>query len=299
MKKKFFYVAASIGLFNLQTAMGDTQPDSLGLPGDNFNLYGAMDLFKQSENAEDFEKAINSADNSINNLDLNNDGEVDYIKVIDHSVGDDKVLILQAVISENESQDVAAIEMEKKSNDNVSLQIVGDEALYGKNYIVEPKPENDVAPGRAAPSRVVTHVHVNVWGWGGPRWMYRPAYVVWASPYKWRYYPIWWKPWRPSPWAVYHPRVIRYHHPYYHRVYVYNAPRAHKVYYGHRTTSSTVRDRYKVPVDRRERINRESRPADVRQKPAVKRDATNMQHERKAVKKTRKTNRKSVNGPRK
>ena len=49
--------------------------DSLGLPGDNLNLYAVLDLFQQSETFEIFEKKLNEEDSKINNLDLNNDGK--------------------------------------------------------------------------------------------------------------------------------------------------------------------------------------------------------------------------------
>ena len=64
-------------------SQADIKADSTGLPGDNFSLQGAMDLFSKATSPEDFEKAINDEKNNVNNLDLNGDGEIDYIKVID------------------------------------------------------------------------------------------------------------------------------------------------------------------------------------------------------------------------
>jgi hypothetical protein len=126
--------------------------DSLGLPGDNFDLYGALELFKNSSSPEDFEKALNSPNNGINNLDLNGDNQTDYIRVIDHSQDNSHSIVMQDVLSQNQLQDVAVIGMEK-NNDQVNLQVIGDEALYGKNYIIEPadlsansQPNNNQAP---------------------------------------------------------------------------------------------------------------------------------------------------------
>lgn len=56
---------------------------------------------------------INSEDNHVNNLDLNADGDIDYIKVIDKSDGDVHAFVLQVIVSETENQDIAVIEMEK------------------------------------------------------------------------------------------------------------------------------------------------------------------------------------------
>ncbi len=221
-------------------ANAQAKSDSLGLPGDNFDLYGALELFKESSSTEEFEKALNSKDKQINNLDLNQDGFVDYVKVVDRSTKNDKILILQDVISENESQDIAVLEMEKKGENAARLQIIGDEALYGKDYIIEPKEENSADEKTVVSNNTQTTVYVNVWSWPGVNWIYGPRYSVWSSPYHWRVYPTWWSPWSPLGWNVYYPYVRRYHHPYYHRTTYYHAPHIHKVYYGHRTTSSRV-----------------------------------------------------------
>ena len=72
MKKHFvlilFFAIANIGLGYAQKI---EQTDSLGLPGDNLNLYAVLDLFQKSETFEIFEKKLNEEDSKINNLDLN------------------------------------------------------------------------------------------------------------------------------------------------------------------------------------------------------------------------------------
>src|SRR6187399_3572132 len=115
------------------------QPDSTGLPGDNFSLQGALEMFKKAGSPEELEKLINSQDNGVNNLDLNGDGQIDYIKVIAKKQGDAHVFVLQDVISDKESQDVAVIELEKTGDANAVVQIVGDEDIYGDTTTVEPR----------------------------------------------------------------------------------------------------------------------------------------------------------------
>ena len=44
--------------------------DSLGLPGDNLDLYATLTLFQDSKTIEDFEEELNKEDTGINNLDL-------------------------------------------------------------------------------------------------------------------------------------------------------------------------------------------------------------------------------------
>jgi hypothetical protein len=245
--------------------------DSLGLPGDNLDLYGVLDLFKKSENPEAFEKALNSSETKLNNLDLNGDGEIDYIRVIDRTDKDVHALVLQIPVNEDEAQDVAVIEIEKNADGTTHLQIVGDEELYGKNYIIEPteeksagslaserssKPPQSTQPAvtPAQPS-AAPPVVINVMAWPAVGYMYRPVYAPWVSPWRWRYYPDYWHPWRPIYWGMYHP--YWYPHHYYHqRVYVYGMVRAHDMYYNHRVVSRTVYQRRTVPrsgVERQQR----------------------------------------------
>ncbi|MES2761691.1 MAG: hypothetical protein V4677_05770 [Bacteroidota bacterium] len=258
-------VLLCLGISNL--AISQTKPDSLGLPGDNFDLYGALDAFKKAKTPEELEKALNAKDNDINNLDLDGNGKVDYVKVLDKKEKDGHTLILQTAVSENETQDVAVIEVEKTATENAHVQIVGDEELYGKDYIVEPKDEtaktsgekkqgveDDVYSTSDNSDRPVnnntsysnndpnTNVVVNVWGWPSVQYMYAPAYTVWVSPWYWGYYPPWWSPWQPIYWHYHHRRAWHYHHHgFYHRTNFYRSPAIHAYYYGRRTSSGAVR----------------------------------------------------------
>jgi len=230
-------------------------PDSTGLPGDHFSLMGALELFKASSSPEDFEKRLNSEDSQVNNLDLNEDGEVDYVRVIGHMEGDLQVLVLQVPVSASESQDIAVIEMERQGPDEVILQIIGDEDVFGETTIVEPYEQYTVAPGemrREEPSRVV----VNVWAWPAVRFMYAPGYTVWVSPWRWRNYPGWWRPWRPLRWSAWHVRVSPFRNHRYHVVTTHRVVRAHNVYAPRRTHSTVVRSKTTVVRTRQGAVKR-------------------------------------------
>ena len=243
--KKLIFVLAFIFTFLQFNAYTQTSTDSTGMIGDNFSLEGALELFKQSESPEDFEKKINEEDNYINNLDLNQDGKIDYIKVIDNVDGNAHALVLQTDINEKESQDIAIIEMEKTGENKVVLQIVGNEDLYGADTYVEPVSEesnttnvivvNNTTP--AAPTVVV-----NVWTWPTVRYIYGPHYHIWISPWRWGYYPYYWRPWRPHPWRYYHSRTVHYH-VHFRPVHVHRVHHAHRVYTPHRRTSVVVHKR--------------------------------------------------------
>ena len=112
----------------------------LGLPGDNLDLYAVLDLFQKSKTIEEFEKSLNEEKTGINNLDLNLDNKVDFIKVETKQKDESFTFILQVDVTEKETQDVAVILVDRDKNKKVTLQIVGDKDLYGKDYVVEPKP---------------------------------------------------------------------------------------------------------------------------------------------------------------
>ncbi len=98
----------------------------LGLPGDNLDLFAVLDLFQKSKTIEDFEKSLNEEKTGINNLDLNLDNKVDFIKVVTKQDGDDFTFILQVDVTEKEIQDVAVILVSKDKDKKITMQIVGD-----------------------------------------------------------------------------------------------------------------------------------------------------------------------------
>ena len=250
---KFFLwaaLAASLLAAPLQ-AQEQNDVDSTGLAGDHFSLEAALDLFKQSSSLEDFEKRLNEEDNPANNLDLNEDGQIDYIRVVDRMDGDVHAIVLQAPVSEAESQDVAVIELEKTGAESAVLQILGDEDVFGEQVIAEPVGEEGVESpkGRGGPAVHLAPdaIIVNVWLWPSVRYMYRPAYVVYVSPWRWGLYPTWWRPFRPRPWGLYHAR-IRPYRAHYHVVTTHRVVRAHRAYTPHRTHSKVVRTRTTTKV---------------------------------------------------
>ena len=229
------------------------QEDSTGLPGDNFSLQGALEMFKQSSSIEEFEKLINSQNKNVNNLDLNGDGEIDYIKVIDKTGKDVHAFVLQVAVSETENQDIAVIELEKTGDTTAVAQIVGDEEIFGEQTIVESSDEGDEmesnddgkGSGPSADYTEASRIVVNVFFWPSVRFVYRPAYVPWVSPWRWRHYPGWWRPWRPLTWNVFHPRRLVYHRN--HAVVrTHRVVAAHRVYTPYRASSTVVRNRTTV-----------------------------------------------------
>ncbi len=237
MKTQFFSLIAALLIAGSSALKAQDWPrEYLGLPGDNLNLYAVMNLFQNSETLEGFERELNNYDNMINNLDLNSDGYVDYIMVFNYADGDVHHIVLRVALNETEYQDVAVFVVEKLRTGAVQIQLFGDEALYGPDYIIEPAFAETPNPGysptatttkvekqKAKARRNVTVVHTTYYEvatWPVITYIYRPTYVVYRSPWRWRSYPVYWHAWTPHYWHFYY----GYHYNWYDHYYAYYRP---------------------------------------------------------------------------
>ena len=169
--------ALSTSFFSLQAQRTVTTTRALSEDiSDNLDLDAVASIFGDSENLEDFEQRLNDPDNRISNLDLNEDGYTDYLRVVENSSDQNSLVVVQAVLDEDVYQDVATIEIEKTNNGNPRIQIVGDSYIYGSNYIIEP---------------VFVHRPVIF------SFFWSPRYVAYQSPYYWNSYPEWYSYCRP------------------------------------------------------------------------------------------------------
>src|SRR3954462_6871526 len=91
----------------------------LGLPGDNLDLYAVLTLFQKSKTIEAFEKSLNDEQTKINNLDLDLDKKIDFIKVTTKKKDDAFSFILQVDVTKTETQDVAVIYVTKDKDKKV------------------------------------------------------------------------------------------------------------------------------------------------------------------------------------
>ena len=231
-------------LFFLITGGTAVMGQDAEVPGDNFSLEGALELFKKSESPQEFEKMLNAQDSKVNNLDLNGDGYIDYVRVIDRNEGNVHTFTLQAVISDTEVQDVAVIALEKKANGKAVLQIIGDEDVYGMETIIEPTQDVRVNAGTSTATSVA-----NVWTWPSVQYVYSPSYVVWVSPWSWTVRPVWWYHWHPVAYYRYNSWWQPYR-PYYARCYSPRIVYASHIYRPYRTTSVIVHRRHETQITR-------------------------------------------------
>jgi hypothetical protein len=192
MKRQLILSAAWMLLLGISILFADEEvtvtPASEAAEG--LDLQAVSELFKESENLEAFEKSLNDPELGINNLDLDENGEVDFIRVVEETDGDSRMVILQDCLGEDEFQDVATIEIEK-SDEDYNMQVQGNDELYGEGYYVEP-------------------VHVHIHAWPIVTWLYRSTHRPYWSAYYFGYYPWWWRVRHPVLRHAYRERAVIY-----------------------------------------------------------------------------------------
>ena len=252
--KKLIITSILALLIAAGTTKAQNRPDEyLGLPGDNLNLYAVMKLFQESQTLEDFERKLNDENSRINNLDLNGDNLIDYIMVKDYPDGNVHNIVLQVALNQNEKQDVAVFTVQRFNNGTAQIQLIGDEALYGKNYIIEPiyadnsggtpNPGYSGSGGYGNDINVVSSTGFDIAAWPLIRFMYLPGYVAWNSSWYWGYYPSYWHPWRPFFWDYYygyHYNLYKDYDSHYHRWNIHRYDRWNDFYFTSRRSYSPV-----------------------------------------------------------
>jgi len=139
------------------------------------DLNAVAAAFAEARTVAEFEQLLNSSRYMINNLDLNRDGWIDYLRVIETHRGVYHTFLIQACLAPAVYQDVATLIAEHRPN-ALYVEVVGDRWLYGPNYIVRP----------------VFIKRPPLWDIFG-----RPAYVAWNSPYYYNYWPSYYQ--KPKP----------------------------------------------------------------------------------------------------
>ena len=103
--------------------------------GDNLDLKALGELVRTSRDATSIEKQLNSP-GSINNIDLNGDGNVDYIKVTEYPAGPNTQGFSFTVdLTDTEKQEIATIEISQNpATSQATMNINGNQNVYGAGY---------------------------------------------------------------------------------------------------------------------------------------------------------------------
>ena len=97
------------------------------------DLDATTELAKKAKDAADFERLLNSQAEAVNNIDLNDDGKVDYIKVTEYGSGDQRGFSLTDEISPGKTQEIATIDIQRENN-TATVQTTGNPSLYGPGH---------------------------------------------------------------------------------------------------------------------------------------------------------------------
>ena len=139
------------------------------------DLQAVAAAFAEAKTVKEFEMLLNSSRYMINNLDLNGDGYIDYLRVLETRKGYYHALLIQACIAPGLFQDVATLVAERRAN-LLYVEVIGDPYLYGYNYIVRP-----------------TFVkRPPMWDMFG-----KPTYTTWNSPYYHGHWPSYYQRTKP------------------------------------------------------------------------------------------------------
>lgn len=158
-------------------------PEAAGL-GESLNLQALGELVKSSKDSQTIENALNQT-GSINNLDLDGDGKVDYIKVTEYGDGNSRGFSFTVDLPNNESQEIATVEVNKGTSD-AQMSIQGNQQLYGAN--------NHYHSSFGLSDLIIMNYLFSY---------HRPYY----SPYHYGYYPSYYHPYASVPVSSYRNRV--------------------------------------------------------------------------------------------
>jgi len=134
MKRIFVFFSLSLVLFSCGSNPEQPQGNNVSiqanaLPG--FNVNNFANLVKKTSNPTQIESAINAPDNDINNLDLDKDGKVDFLKVVETQ---NKLQVVDDV-NNTDSVTVATLNITpNQTNDRADMQIQGNPSYCGQDY---------------------------------------------------------------------------------------------------------------------------------------------------------------------
>ena len=140
--KKLILIIIGAALFtascNQQPQTDNTQPDNTPVtvtvtqkPA-GLDLQALGELAKKCSTAKELEDKLNQP-NSINDVDLDGDGNVDYLKVTEYGNGNDRGFSITDDLKDGTTQEIATISFSKQPNNQVATNISGNQTIYGSN----------------------------------------------------------------------------------------------------------------------------------------------------------------------
>lgn len=168
---------------------------------EGLELAGLTGLVKEVRSGQELERILNEKD-SINNMDLNGDNQVDYLFVREY--GDPQKKIGYSITTEPEKgevQEIADVTVEL-NGDRAEIQVVGNEQIYGRNAIYNDwtKVEREVPQEKRTEGAATVPMHAS----------YFYPHPLWISPFFFGFYPGFFSPFPVISRQVYVNRVNNY-----------------------------------------------------------------------------------------
>src|SRR5471030_3043620 len=132
--KKIFIALSALILLAAGCTQNPPQQNNVTIENNNapagFDVNKLAQLVKTSTDPQTLEKGINNPANQINNLDLDKDGNVDYLKVVE---ADQNRLDVVDDVSKADSVTVAHIKIDPTANNTADLSVRGNPDYVGYN----------------------------------------------------------------------------------------------------------------------------------------------------------------------
>ncbi len=112
----------------------DIQQTTINDAASGLNLVAVGELVKEVKDAEVLERKLNDPAEKINNLDLDENGKVDYIRVTEYGSDNLRGFSLTTELADGEEQEIATIEIEKAADGYANVQTHGNQQIYGNNH---------------------------------------------------------------------------------------------------------------------------------------------------------------------
>lgn len=129
-KQLVFALVLMIAAMNFAACSSTNEPNNYAKDG--LDLTALTGLVRKSKSAEDLETRLNQPDNPVNNLDLDENNEVDYVNVTEYGSGNEKGFSLTVDLN-GETQEVANIQLQNAGDNLVNYAVTGNEQIYGTN----------------------------------------------------------------------------------------------------------------------------------------------------------------------
>jgi hypothetical protein len=97
--------------------------------GENLNLQSVGEIVKTSKNPQEMEERLNAKD-GVNNLDLDGDGQTDFLTVTEYGEGNQHGYSICANLNDNSKPEVANIQVDATTRE---VTISGNQEYYGNN----------------------------------------------------------------------------------------------------------------------------------------------------------------------